>query len=375
MKKYTPNIAVLDSTSTRYVPDRCRSAKIRSGTSGCGRCAAPPRRTPASSTHRTGQRPDDGRVGPVADPGESVAARSTPYTSRVTPSVPVTAPVRSNRPPRVAGSGSARGASSDQRDPDRHVDQQHPAPGQPGGDRAAGDQAERAADRGDGHVRAQRPGPQRPLRERGRDQRQRRRGRAGRTDALQRAADQQLPLVLGQPAEQRGDREQHQPGHEHPAQAEDVPGPAAEQQQPAERHRVRGDDPGQAGVGEAERPLDRRQRDVDHGRVEQEHQLGDRDHPQRQPLVPPAGSGPPVRRRRSRRGAGRDLQPAAQRLPQHLAERVLRQLPDELHPVRAEHRGHPLAPQVDRSSSTVGGVPAGTTTAQTRSAPGTAGSG
>jgi hypothetical protein len=45
-------------------------------------------------------------------PDESVAARSTPYTSRVTPSVPVTAPVRSNRPDRVAGSGSARGASS-----------------------------------------------------------------------------------------------------------------------------------------------------------------------------------------------------------------------------------------------------------------------
>src|ERR1700727_2517448 len=50
----------------------------------------------------------------------------------------------------------------------------------------------------------------------------------------------------GEPAEQRGDREQDDAGDEDPPPAEDVPGPAAEQQQAAEGQRVGVDDPLQA---------------------------------------------------------------------------------------------------------------------------------
>src|SRR3982074_3628470 len=67
---------------------------------------------------------------------------------------------------------------------------------------------------------------------------------------------------------QRGDGEQGDAGQEHPAAAEDVAGPAAEQQQAAERERVPVQHPGQAGRGEVQPGLDMRKRDVYDGRVE-----------------------------------------------------------------------------------------------------------
>jgi len=56
--------------------------------------------------------------------------------------------------------------------------------------------------------------------------------------------------------------------------AKQVAGPAAEQQQPAERHRVGVDHPFQVRPGEPERLLDMRQGHVDDGQVERDHQLG-----------------------------------------------------------------------------------------------------
>jgi hypothetical protein len=120
--------------------------------------------------------------------------------------VPVTAPVRSNRPARVAGSGSARGASSTSAIPigtltsstqrqDSQVVIAPPAT------RPSGLPIDAMA-----VYAPERPRPRRPLRERRRDQRQGGRGCAGGPDPLQGAADEQLPLVLGQPAEQRGPR-------------------------------------------------------------------------------------------------------------------------------------------------------------------------
>ena len=68
-----------------------------------------------------------------------------------------------------------------------------------------------------------------------------------------------------------------------PLAAEQVAEPAAEQQQAAERERVRGDDPLALVVAEAEVLLGRGQRDVHDGRVEHDHQLSDaedrEDHP------------------------------------------------------------------------------------------------
>ena len=51
--------------------------------------------------------------------------------------------------------------------------------------------------------------------------------------------------------------------------------PAAEQQQAAERERVGGDDPLAVAVGEVQRLLRGRQRDVHDRRVEDDHQLRD----------------------------------------------------------------------------------------------------
>jgi len=79
-------------------------------------------------------------------------------------------------------------------------------------------------------------------------------------------------LLANPPAREAAEKQQ-QPGDEHLAAAEPVPGPAAEQQQPAEGQRVGVDHPFQVRPGKAERPLDVRQRDVDDGRVQHHHQL------------------------------------------------------------------------------------------------------
>ena len=74
-------------------------------------------------------------------------------------------------------------------------------------------------------------------------------------------------------ARQRGEPEQEQRRHEHPALAEVVGGAPAEHQEARERDRVRVDDPLQFGRGEAEARLDRGQRDVDDAQVEDDHEL------------------------------------------------------------------------------------------------------
>ena len=105
-------------------------------------------------------------------------------------------------------------------------------------------------------VDAHRPVARRPFRERGGDQRQ----GGGRDDRgagpLHRPGGQQPGLGGGEAAEQRGQRKHDDAGDEDPAPPEDVAGPAAEQQQPAEGQRVGVDHPLQPGAREAERVLD-----------------------------------------------------------------------------------------------------------------------
>jgi hypothetical protein len=151
-----------------------------------------------------------------------------------------------------------------------------------GDEQAAGDQAECAADAAHRGVHAHRPVAARARGERRGDQRQ----RGGRDDRTARALDdpgcQQPGLRGGEPAGERRGREQHQARHEHPAPSEQVTGAAAEQQQTAERQRVRVDHPLQAAARESECRLNMRQRDVDDGRVQNDHQLRGRDGQQRQ---------------------------------------------------------------------------------------------
>ena len=89
-------------------------------------------------------------------------------------------------------------------DPDRHVHEKDPTPGDVGGEQAAQDQADRRTADAHRGVDAHGPVAGRALRERGRDQRQRGRGDDGSADALQGACAQQPRLRGGEAAQQRG---------------------------------------------------------------------------------------------------------------------------------------------------------------------------
>ena len=78
---------------------------------------------------------------------------------------------------------------------------------------------------------------------------------------------------VGQRAGERGEHEQRRPGEEHAPATEQVGGPPAEHQEAREGDRVGVDDPLQAGGREVETVAHRRQRDVDDGDVEDDHEL------------------------------------------------------------------------------------------------------
>ena len=64
-------------------------------------------------------------------------------------------------------------------------------------------------------------------------------------EALHGAGGDQLPLAGSQPPEEGGDREEHQPEHEHPAPSQQVGEASAQQQEPAEGEDVGIDHPGE----------------------------------------------------------------------------------------------------------------------------------
>ena len=123
------------------------------------------------------------------------------------------------------------------------------------------------------------------LGEAGGDQGQRSRGDEGGARALHDARGDQQHGVLGQAAGQAGQREGDQAGDEHAAPAEQVSGPAAEDQQAAERDGVSRHDPLDRIGGQAQFPLDRRQRHVHDAEIEDDHERGDEDQGQLQRLA------------------------------------------------------------------------------------------
>jgi hypothetical protein len=92
------------------------------------------------------------------------------------------------------------------------------------------------------------------------------------------ARDDQRAKALRGAADRRGRGEPEQSDDERPLAPEVVADPAAEQQQAAERERIRGHDPLAVVVGEVQRLLRGGQRDVHHGGVEHHHQLRDAEH-------------------------------------------------------------------------------------------------
>ena len=168
---------------------------------------------------------------------------------------------------------------------DRHVDEEDPLPAGVLREDAAHQHAGRGAAAGHGAPDPERLVALRALLERRRDDRERRRRDDRRADALHRARRDQDADGAGEPARERGGGEQCEPDHEHPPPPEQVGRAAAEQQQAAEGDRVCDEDPLEALVRDAERDLDRGQRDVDDRHVEHGHEHRDADERERLPAA------------------------------------------------------------------------------------------
>ena len=96
-------------------------------------------------------------------------------------------------------------------------------------------------------------------------------------EALDRAGADQDALAVGERAAERGGGEEADADQEDLAAGEEVGGAPGQHQEAGEGERVGVDHPLQAGVGEAERLVDLRQRDVDDRDVEDDHELREAD--------------------------------------------------------------------------------------------------
>ena len=171
-------------------------------------------------------------------------------------------------------------------DADGNVDEEDPRPAQVAGEDAAEQHAGGGAATRGGAVDPERAVAVAAFGERGHQERQRSRREQRAAEPLQGAERDQRALRPGDPAEQRAQREEEEAADEQPAPAEEIRQPAAEEQRAAEEDRVRGDDPLQARLREAEVGLDRRQRDVHDRHVEDDHELSRDD--ERQGAPPPS---------------------------------------------------------------------------------------
>ncbi len=178
-----------------------------------------------------------------------------------------------------------RDAGDDRDDRDGHVDEQAPVPAEVLGEHAAEQQADGRTGSGDGAVDRERLDAVGAGRERHRQERERG-GREERgEDALEAARDEERLARDGEPADRAGRREADHAEEEGALAAPVVGDAAAEQEERAEGERVDGDDPRAVGVGHAEVALGGGQGDVHDGAVEHDHQLGEGDDGEEDPLA------------------------------------------------------------------------------------------
>src|SRR4051794_23462668 len=168
-------------------------------------------------------------------------------------------------------------------DGERDVDEERPAPVHVLGEDAAEDEADGAAATGDRAVDAERLGALLGLCEHHGEQGERggREQRAERT--LQGTGAEHRRLVRGRAAEGGRGGEADQTGDEGALATPEIRDTAAEEQQTTEGQGVRRDDPLAVAVGYAQVLLGGRQRDVHDSRVQNDHQLGERDEGERFP--------------------------------------------------------------------------------------------
>ena len=196
-----------------------------------------------------------------------------------------TAPRRSApwRSPMPRSGAIRRSASSAVDEADRQVDEEDPVPADRLREHATGQEPDGGAGRRDEAVDADRGRALARLGEHRHDHPEDH-GRGERpADALEEARSHQHLLALGEAAEQRGAGEEREPRQEDAAAPEQVAKAAGEQQQAAERDQVGVDDPGEAGLREAEVVLDGRQGHVHDRAVEDDHEHPRAEHHERQP--------------------------------------------------------------------------------------------
>ena len=207
----------------------------------------------------------------------SVPASTSPSTMPTMPNVEVRAPATSKWPRRRSVSCSTMRPTSQDGEPDRHVDEHHPAPRHQLGQRAARHEADGSPGGRHGGEEADGPDPLGPFGEDGGQEGQRGgRGQRG-ADPLEGAGGQEHPAGDGQPAEERAHGEDGDAGQEGAAPAEEVAGPGPQEEQAAEGEQVGVEHPGELAPGEAEPLLDVREGDVDDRRVQDHHELGGQD--------------------------------------------------------------------------------------------------
>ena len=154
------------------------------------------------------------------------------------------------------------------------------------GQRAAGQQADRAAAGDDERVDAHGRGALARLAELGDDQREDHGRRDRAAEALDEARRDQLGLRLGEAAERRGGGEDDKAGEEDALATDQVADAAGEEEEGAEGDHVGVEDPREARLGEAHVGLDAGEGDVHDRRVQDHHQLPEAHHRERRPAPP-----------------------------------------------------------------------------------------
>ena len=170
-------------------------------------------------------------------------------------------------------------------DADRDVHEEDPFPRQEVDEDAAEQDASGRTDTADRSPRTEGDVALATLGEHRHEDRQSRRGKGGRAEALQCAERDQRFLAPREPAEQRAESEDERAGHEDAPASEEVGRTSAEEEESSEHQRVGADDPLQVLLGEPEVDLDRRQRDVDDRDVEDGHELHREDQRECEPLL------------------------------------------------------------------------------------------
>jgi hypothetical protein len=166
---------------------------------------------------------------------------------------------------------------------DREVDEEDPVPAEDVGQDPAREDADHAPAGQDEAEDAHRLRAVRLLGEERHEQRQRDRRDDGAADALYRPRRDEQPLRGREAAAEGREREDGDADQEEAAVPEQVAEPATEEQEAAEGQQVRVHHPGERRLREAEVVADRRQGDVHDRAVEDDHQVAEAEHVEREP--------------------------------------------------------------------------------------------